>query len=999
MTALYVPGTSLEIPGLEATLEYGDASKVVNDRIPDAMLINDHSSLERARITQLDGLHDDPEGSESRQPSADRHGEQSGNLLYRGRTIGLTGRAEAGNIGAMRNVWRRLRRQFRTVERDLLVHHPFEVPALVNEWINPLVGDDYGWNDPSSTGGGSPSLVTSVADGVSNVGSATLTGATGAGSLRIWGAPFDIDQIPLQPWMRSWEGQDVWLFMRVKVQAATGTVTSVGAGLARWFEVGADEYATNIPTALASAASPSTGTWYTVAVRVLASALEFDTQYVTPGIVLSFSGAGTYTVRFSHACLVFVDPDDPTPSAYVGGDQDGFEYLGATGRSASIGPIYAVNKILDPRFEDLSDSVLRTLSKWTSSTASLTIDQPPVKSSRWSGESVEGSVYFKATKDNTATSRVMDLIALCSTNIYARVIESRRYRWSARVNLLTKPATGNVVAQIHWLNQAGTVISTSSSSAIPLGIADTSVEATAPSGTVAATVTIGNPTVTTALAVLELAVSAPCFIDVTDWDPGDFYGVGDPTEEVDVYRRIPRPFLLRGVRKTSDMKAPEQQTRSRAWRDFSFSLRASDPRIYTLDRRLRALKLIGSPQLVSVDMAPLVALGVNPSTPPTGFTAEGQSGTASWRYGVQSIFGNVRPMMSIGDIQQLFGDVPAAPIIQRAYRSLEAYTYTNPLITIQGHFQMRWLWAGSLGTFPAFGYGAGGVSYNAFGAIIKRVSSSQWLELRVNSSSNDVFGSYHASAPYTVELWSSHNTSGGAAATRLAQWDLIQTSPFPNPINGPATVKCSIGTDNVVRIDITYVDAGATIVSLSSSYTLPSALITLFGSSVAGHVGEYIRSDNWANATSTGDGSLKTGWIGIAHDVGFPWISYFSVQKQDVLFPSIDCPVIGDVDTPQMIELRGGAIDPIITLTSTSEDGEPMISTMRLVGTVAEDNPVFVDVGGGKIYDSAGANRYSMLNSGSLHRFQPGHNHLQVAATDWGAHPAHAYASWRDALS
>jgi hypothetical protein len=40
-----------------------------------------------------------------------------------------------------------------------------------------------------------------------------------------------------------------------------------------------------------------------------------------------------------------------------------------------------------------------------------------------------------------------------------------------------------------------------------------------------------------------------------------------------------------------------------------------------------------------------------------------------------------------------------------------------------------------------------------------------------------------------------------------------------------------------------------------------------------------------------------------------------------------------------------------------------------------------------------------MLSSGSLHHFQPGHNHLQVSATNWSPYPAQVYASWRDALS
>jgi hypothetical protein len=1001
---LYVPGSSLEIPGLEATLEYGDASKAVRDRIPGAMLINDHSSLERARITQIDGLHDDPEGADSRQGSADRHGERAGNMLYRGRTIGLTGRAEAGNIGAMRDVWRRLRSQFRTVERDLLVHHPYEVRSHLNLLPNPnldvtdAIVPTFAWATPPASGGGTGALTANVTEGLIKVGEAYINSATGAGTMRAsqasgnWFEGTTFENTP-------WSGEDVWITARLSPRS-TGTITAIGIGLIMFKKLAADgvTYSSTFTASQASISSPTLNSWNLLSARVPASLIDPDTELVGITLTATFSNAGNHGLRFHRTACVLLDPDDPTPSAYFGPEVPGFSSLGVLGRTQSFGPTHAVNQIGDPRFEDFTRNVARdrALNQWTGGVTGTgaTVNQVPVRSTRWQGDHVPASLYFKATSGSSGTS-VLEVTANGAGSGYLTAIANRRYRFSVALNVISKPDNGSLLATISWRNQAGAQVSSVSSTAIAVGESTASVEAVAPSGAVFAVVTVSVSTTTTS-AALELFISDPCFIDVTDWDPGNFYGVGDPVEEVDVYRRIPRPFLLRGVRKTSEMKAPEQQTRSRAWRDFSFSLRASDPRVYAIDRRMRSLKMTGTPQLISVDTAPLVTAGANPSTPPTGFTAEGQSGTTGWRYGTQSMF-NGSPMMSVGDAVNAAGAAPVTPVIQRAYRSLEAYTYTNPLITVQGHFQMRWMWGGGLGMIPAFGYDGSGVSYNAFGAIIKRVSSGQWLELRINSSSNSVFGSFHASTPYTVELWCSHNASGAAAVTRLAQWDLLQSSPFPNPINGPATLKCSIDTSNVVNIDITYVESGATVVSMSDSYTLPAPLVTLFGSGVAGHAGEYIRSDNWARA-NTG-GLFKTGWTNITQDCGFPWISYFSVQKLEVEFPAIDCPVIGDVDTPQLIELRGDVENPIIELTSTGEDGETMVGIMRLVGTVDENNPVFIDVGTGRIYDAAGANRYSMLSSGSLHHFQPGHNHLQVSATNWSPYPAQVYASWRDALS
>jgi hypothetical protein len=124
---LYEYGSGLAVPGVEATLEYGDASTVRFDRIPGALLINDQAPLEKVRVTQLDGLQDDPEGRATSSPNADVHGDRAGQMLYGPRTIGLTGHVQAGNVFAMRDLWSRLRSTFGTAERDLLVHPPGSV--------------------------------------------------------------------------------------------------------------------------------------------------------------------------------------------------------------------------------------------------------------------------------------------------------------------------------------------------------------------------------------------------------------------------------------------------------------------------------------------------------------------------------------------------------------------------------------------------------------------------------------------------------------------------------------------------------------------------------------------------------------------------------------------------------------------------------------------------------------------------------------------------------
>lgn len=434
------------------------------------------------------------------------------------------------------------------------------------------------------------------------------------------------------------------------------------------------------------------------------------------------------------------------------------------------------------------------------------------------------------------------------------------------------------------------------------------------------------------------------------------------------------------------------------------SLRASDPRIYVLDERSEWLQMSGNPKLVFRNLyegiVSFTSFGVTThtaiTTPPIGFTAEGQSGTAGWHYGVQSMFDS-RPMLTVGDTADAHVAAPAAPAIQRAYRSAEGYTYTHPRVTIHGHFQMRWMAGGSSPASTAYqrDNATDFQSWNGVGILLKRVSASQWLEVRVNASSHAqllaVFG--FPNAPYTVELWSSHNASGAAAVTRLAQWDLLASlATLSDPARYPMIIEAEIDASQNVNFDISGTDnAGAPLHSMSGTYALPSALQPLFGTSVAGHCGEWMRSDNWAAFDDWTDMTTL--------DVGFPWISYFEASMSNVAPGLMQIPVIGDIETPQRITLRGNIDGPILQLNSTDEDGSPISSTMRLTGVADEDNPVTIDVGDRTIKDAQGANRYSMLDSGSLHQLMPGSNELTLTARNWGSYPNHAQLAWRDALS
>jgi hypothetical protein len=104
---LYEYGSGLEVPGIEAVLEYGDASTFAHGGIPGALRINDRSMPDQVRVTELSGLHDDPDVGDSRTERAGHWGERSGLLVPRGRTLGVTGHVRSGNVPRMRDLWRR----------------------------------------------------------------------------------------------------------------------------------------------------------------------------------------------------------------------------------------------------------------------------------------------------------------------------------------------------------------------------------------------------------------------------------------------------------------------------------------------------------------------------------------------------------------------------------------------------------------------------------------------------------------------------------------------------------------------------------------------------------------------------------------------------------------------------------------------------------------------------------------------------------------------------
>jgi len=1059
-TYRYVDGSALEIPGLEAILEYGDASKIVDGRIPGALHINDRSMPDQVHVSEISGIHDDPDGRDTRSQLADVHGESAGLMLYSGRTIGLTGRVQSGSVSRMRDLWRKLRLQFGTIEEDLVIHPPYEVEIYRNEATNPFKFGTTGWYDLSGGAGGS-SFQGAFSDGTPAVGVGRVISNTVSASILSM-KPSSGPYTPI-----AWPGKDIFVSADMKVSATSGTVSSLKVQL---HCVHVDGTETVIDT---TQASPTTGTWYRISQRIAAASINPTVTGMYLSLRVVGSGSANYTTLVKSVQMVFLRFDQTAPQ-YFDGDTPGFEWSGSPYTSASFGPTSAVNLIPDPTFSYSGTSLLA----WgTLNGSSVVVTVPPTRSLLYSN-TVSGALYTKLTKDATATARDMTVIAINPTTTYAAVEQGRTYRWTLNANIVQRPAAGTLCAAITWLKSDGTIISTSQGVAVAgSGIVSATVQATAPAGAYWCIQRFGVFGSTTTSGVLEFFMTDPCMLDITDVDSVDFYGVGDSSLEVSSYvasglsqvhlarRRIPRPFLLRGTRKTSDAKAPEQQNNLQYRRPFTMSLRASDPRIYCIDQHSAGLHLTGSPQLVVVQ-SEVFTLNVSPPPVPTGFIYEGHSlrPLSRWLKDAGLPDGSPNPGNGVGLGPISSADArPSSPDIARVYRSAEGYTFTSPrvvlgcapiknkeyfpptgtyyselpsgrlgypkddfIITDESGVGYRFTHQGWSFANPVLSGGQYSFSlyWNYVSILLKRVSSSAWIELRwhsvnhsfwnggnfytimIGGSPTDIAAPLYPSAPYAFELVCSHNASGSASVTRLAGWDYPDLPPigvggmptYPgvnfNPHTDLRWIDCQM-VDNVITWSLWDQYPTSSIVGSphnlqGGSYAIPSALQPIIGTGVAGQPG-------WSMYVSNSYDSIS--WLDTANNA--PYIHYFEASKADDVQPELPIGVIGDIETPPTIVLKGDVVDPLLTMVSTDDKGQELSSYARFIGTFADANPVTIDVNSGRITDSTGANAYNRLQPGSdFLSLRPGVNRLALRAANWNTNSGnHAEVHWRDALT
>jgi hypothetical protein len=989
----YELGSGLAVPGVEATLEYGDASKARFDHVPGALLINDLAPLEKVRVTNIDGPHNSPEPRDTRSPNADRHGERGGIMLYGGRTIGLTGRVEAGNVAAMRDRWARLQATFGTAEQDLLIHPPnFFVPYR-NELLNPdfaLNADAWSFD---SLGAGTSTAAGGVTDGVMKVGEFVTTGA-GAGTLLLEAA----SAVPMLT-------QPLYLHALVKVQSASAAVSSISV-IAQGDAGGS--------RALSPVVSPATGTWYKISGVLTADQLVIvGGQNVSFGINFAVA-AGNFTVRVARCTMTYVAPNQSPPVGWVSGNVPGYEWEGVGNDSRSIGPRLARNHV--------NDSTCTSPSSWSAvNDSGVVLNQPTSSTPLWAGDVTSSSIMYWAVSN--AGGQVM---TVSPTTLDP--ITGHAYRLTAKLNFVDATfMPPQVDAVIVWRNNASSVISTNVESFVGSGTYDVEIETTAPPGAVQVQVLFGcySHKSTASGQSLILLVADPCLVDVTYFDVDPFSGAGRPDEEVALFdvsgqpngaqRRVARTLWLKRTRKVS-IDSPEQQSNLRYQRPFTMSLRADDPRIYVFDDHSRQLRMSGTPQLVVRQMPVDFSLNAGTLAVPTGWTYEGNfvthpgSGTPyNWSqdaYNWPLLGGSPTSVVNNGvtikawDAAGSHGtNRPASDLKARMYRSAETYTYTSPRVVMGCSPQStgQGFVTGNPSRMAYYSDLFNVASYaNTATILVKRVSSTTWLELRWSSMSVAASGG-GPNPLYAFELWCSHNTSGTLATTRLSQWDYASYDsasgnlPFNPLVDQMYLVSYMLA--NVVHWELWrgYPSISDTTNRLEAgSYTLSSSLQPVVGTSVAGSVGMSLGISRTAS---------QNAFNGLSNTP--PFVHYFESSKADVPGQSLVCPVIGTIDTPQRVQLRGDLVDPIVSITVPEFDGKSArTSVAKFAGTLPESAPITIDMDDGSVLDAHGANQYGMmLHGSSFEAFRPGLNVVSVQAKSWStAALAHAIATWNDAL-
>jgi hypothetical protein len=691
----------------------------------------------------------------------------------------------------------------------------------------------------------------------------------------------------------------------------------------------------------------------------------------------------TWDYRFGG---ITVSPTLTAPKVFDG-SMPGFVFLGKANKSFSYGPIDQVNQVKDPFARDGT--------YWEhTSTAGATLNQTPDPRTEWQSDlpgSGITSMYFKITNPDT-TARNLGVRSKGTNQSDRFVVKpGRTYKGIVDVNVLQRPASG-VVVQIGWVDSTGASVGVWPSTTIPnVGVNKAvTVSGIAPSGATHAYLRIMSNSTSVSGAVFEAYFTLPSFLDVTEFDGGRFpimdtRTVGSGGDGM-FHRKIPRPFLIRRVRKASSIPAPERQDGYKYKRDFTAALRAADPRVYTLDKRREELSLAGLPNYVSLKPpdVPAANLGLSVNTrPPTGFTQEEYTAIPNGSsYTWMAPVGRGSTSYDLGYAVLESNGANTGPwgvSRYRYYRSSEGYTYAQPRVVMKGtpNGPYGYPWRSTQATSGAY-------AYNYIGAVLKRTATAS-IELRFNGDGN--MQTQNSPDPaQDLEIWI--KLSAGSMA-KVAGYDM----PYGGTVyHYSGFVSNGVITSTQIPDDahvVGYIDANNIITfELWSSYPGP-------GSIMIGQVQHQMTAGQIAEL-----GIGVSGQVGVVHGAASvspyssgPTIYMFEARRNDIAPVSKQIMVIGNIDVPYEMELRGDVVNPVITIGNS--DG-PFVS--RFTDTFQEANPVLLDSRFGTVQEvQSGISRFGGLQGGSsLGYLKPGLNTVQIDSLNWGVGP-HALMRWRDA--
>jgi hypothetical protein len=1004
-TQLFRDGSGLEVPGLETIIRIGQVgpqdsnSQFIPSKAP---LINDRSKLERIRLSEIAGVQDDPDVRDARSPNPATIGERAGALNWSGRTIGLTGRVEGGNIPAIRDLMRRFKRSLTENEIDILLHTPFEVPTYVNVISNPnALFNTTGWVENSSVSGATLTRMTSAPFLAHNTAFSSAGTTPGSGGPWFVGMKSSVSgRIPVSPGSKL-SGRISYRWT-TKPAGASGSLTL----LFRFYDANGTWLGSSLDASSSTGGGAAQGVFGELSlqgVRVphTASSMEFIVFHSLTGI------SQAWDLRLGAAILVRNETCPP----YFDFMTPGFATQKIPGTGPSYGPLFNVSQINAPHEAD--QPAVSTHPGWENvSSSGATINQAPIPTRAWSpprlmarwdeyGASyydVEpASIYAKITNPDTITR---DLgIGLRESILEERAIahSGRTYRFTADVNLLQQPAGVNTVLALSFINSIGMTFLFEDGGWTELGTVfvsqplmpgvseGISVRGVAPPGTTHMRARLIAFNVHTAGAVLEGYIGSSELIDITDHDPSDLvYGDLSATDtwyldETDriagSMRRIPKPWLLRKVRVLGDFKAPEKQDDARYRRDFQVNLRAADPRLYVAAERSEFLTISGAPKYT---------IQVPPALDPT-YAGTTPSGKAPTGYTLDSFQDFQYTTSGSVVTKPLTISVPRGSAIDGAY-SLFAANY-NPNNTLAIYTVGRWSYYRSAeGTTYLKPRSVVGCSINAIvgatpyynttdtdvrnyvGSVLKRTATAK-LECRfvdaISGSTNQ-----------RIQIWAFVSSTW----TKLAENALDA-----DPQSENTYLVSYLSTGNIVNCEVWEGNPQA-----SDSTLLGTCQTTLTGTTATA-LGVSVAATTGIVHGYAAPGGVITSGLSAPRPQAASTVFYHEIRDNDQFLAQTSkmLPVLGGIKTPVRIQLMGDVVNPTIYLND---------DTFFLEGGPFTDaQPLVIDYDGS--ITRGGFDFYSGLKPGSrLGQLRDGQiNTIYLNALSWTPDRPHMNIRWRDA--